>query len=111
MTKAELDSKLALSEMARTGLEAELEEAQAELSQLSDDYISLAHRCEDAIGAGENLTARANALWRENQEQARQIAQLQSNLSTFRDRFKARVSEMSMEARFWQLDIAELLAK
>ncbi len=35
--------------------------------------------------------------------------QLHGNLMAFRDRFKARVSEMQMESRFWQLDIAELL--
>jgi len=51
----------------------------------------------------------AEAIQAHQAMQAAQIAQLQSNLSTFRDRFKARCNEMSMEARFWGLDIAELL--
>jgi phage shock protein A len=35
--------------------------------------------------------------------------QLHGNLMAFRDRFKARVSEMQMESRFWQIDIGDLL--
>jgi hypothetical protein len=109
MTKAHIEKELALSHTALARLTAELEDAKAELSLLGDSYLALASHDEANIDKNLRLCAVAERLSAENGEQQRQIAQLQSNLATFRDRCKARVSELSMEARFWGLDIAELL--
>jgi hypothetical protein len=109
MTKAHIQNELAVSQTVIASLTAELENAKAELSLLGDSYLALAGHNEANVDKCQRLCAVAERLSAQNVEQQRQIAQLQSNLSTFRDRFKARVSEMSMEARFWGFDIPELL--
>lgn len=109
MTKVHIEKELAVSQTVIASLTADLEDAKAELSVLSDSYGELANLYEANVDKSLRLCAVAERLAAQNEERQRQIAQLQSNLSTFRDRFKARISEMSMESRFWGLKIEDLL--
>jgi uncharacterized protein YPO0396 len=69
-----------------------------------NDYAELASSLKEQV---DSLRGLDFSLAQENAELRQANAQLHSNLMAFRDRFKARVSEMQMESR--QLDIAELL--
>ncbi len=96
--QAELIETLAAAEEAAT--------IAARAINSRNDYGHLASKLEaqvQNVGSANLSLAQENAALRQRNEQ------LHSNLMAFRDRFKARVSEMQMESRFWQLDIADLL--
>jgi hypothetical protein len=110
LTKLELYQRLLTeSVIVAEDLEARLETSQRALTDAGVENESLSKELAEASGLAQRAVLAAEALQAHQATQAAQIAQLLSNLSTFRDRFKARCNEMSMEARFWGLDIAELL--
>jgi predicted nuclease with TOPRIM domain len=91
-------------------LRAEKEEAIASFHRIADHCEALADsnaRLSETKnmlqGEVERLCGTIESLRQEN-------AQLRGNLMTFRDGFKAKLSQMAMEARFWNIDIPEQLA-
>jgi chromosome segregation ATPase len=109
LTKAELYQRLRECDTAISQLRAHCARYQSALTDAGIENASLSNELAEASGMAQRAVLVADALQAHQAMQAAQIAQLESNLSTFRDRFKARCNEMSMEARFWGLDIAELL--
>ena len=102
--------------MTQRDVKKELAKAQTELRQLQKDmdattegYINLSEQLREAQAQLAYTRETSDAWIHHSKTQEQQIAQLQSNLGAFRDRCKARVSELNMEARFWGIDIAELL--
>jgi len=109
LTKAELYQRLRECDTAISQLRAHCARYESALTDAGIENESLSNELAEASGLAQRAVIAAEALQAHQAVQAAQIAQLQSNLSAFRDRFKARCNEMSMEARFWQLSIPELL--
>ena len=94
---------------ANLKLVAELADLQAQLSGAGHGYIELSLKFSRTVAENNDLRRHISALTDASEAQEREINQLRSNLGTFRDRCKARVSELNMEARFWGIDIDALL--
>lgn len=109
MTKAELYQRLRECDTAISQLRAHCARYESALTDAGIENERLSNELAEASGLAQIAVLANDSLQAQRAVHAAQIAQLQSNLSTFRDRFKARCNEMSMEARFWGLDIAELL--
>ena len=96
-------------EKANLKLAAKLVELQENMDATTEGYIELSEQLREAQEQLAYTRETSDAWIYHSKTQEQQIAQLQSNLGAFRDRCKARVSELNMEARFWGIDIAELL--
>src|ERR1035438_1060984 len=85
-------------EKANLKLAAKLVELQENMDATTEGYIELASQLAHERAQRELLLTTAESIHRLNQEQQKQIAQLQSNLGAFRDRCKARVSELDRKS-------------
>jgi predicted nucleic acid-binding Zn-ribbon protein len=95
---------------ANLKLAAELVELRLQLSGAGHGYIEAQLKFSAALTETCNLRRHISALTDASEAQEREINQLRSNLGTFRDRFKSRVSDMHNEARYWGISIEDLLA-
>jgi hypothetical protein len=98
-----------ITKMTQRDVKKELAKARKDRDDAVECSVDLAERLLAVSRESSGLLHHVNALTNANEAQERQINQLQSSLGAFRDRFKARVSEMNMEARFWGISISELL--